>query len=228
MIRSSAAFAIFLGLTVSELLTERSTAACLETSNETGGNRWDFTLEIATYLAQHSRDYANPTLYADYDHLHVEARYNYEALKTGSVWLGYNFEHVFELKKNELNLEAAPMIGGVFGDITGAAPGYTITATYNAFEFETIGEYFFDAAKQTNDFFYSWSELSVKPLSWWRPDNTFKLGLVIDRTKAFGSDFEVRRGPLVGFAYCGVDLTVYWLSPGSRQATFVFSVTHEF
>ena len=32
-----------------------------------------------------------PTVAADRDWLHVEARFNYEDRDTGSVWLGYNF-----------------------------------------------------------------------------------------------------------------------------------------
>ena len=32
-----------------------------------------------------------PTITADYGWLHLEARYNYEGLDTGSAWIGYNF-----------------------------------------------------------------------------------------------------------------------------------------
>ncbi len=34
--------------------------------------------------------------------------------------------------------------------------------------------------------------------------------------------------PLVGFKYKKVDLTTYWLSPGSKEATFVFATTVNF
>ena len=37
------------------------------------------------------------------------------------------------------------MFGGVFGDITGIAPGYTISISHEPIEFFTQGEYFFDA-----------------------------------------------------------------------------------
>ena len=45
---------------------------------------------------------------------------------------------------------------------------------------------------------------------------------------AFGSKFDIRRGPLVGVKYGKLDFTTYWLSPGSADATFVFAVTAEF
>ena len=81
-------------------------------------SEWECSLSISTYLVQNGRDYANPNLVADRGWLHLEARYNYEAIKTGSLWLGYNFS-----VGKKLALEATPMLGGVFGDITGIAPG---------------------------------------------------------------------------------------------------------
>src|SRR4029079_17817660 len=140
--------------------------------------------------------------------------YNYEAIKTGSLWLGYNFSF-----GKKLALEATPMFGGVFGDITGIAPGYTISISYEPFEFFTQGEYFFDAGNRSGNFFYTWSELSCAPVTW------FRAGIVIDRTRALGSNFEIRRGPLVGFRYKKIDFTTYWLSPGSLDSTVIFTVT---
>jgi hypothetical protein len=217
MTRTSAALIIALGLAVPEVFGGPATIVPLDAAGETAETEWEFSLSISTYLAQHSRDYANPNFTADRDWLHLEARYNYEALKTGSIWLGYNFS-----VGKKLILEATPMIGGVFGDITGIAPGYAITITYEPIEFFTQGEYFFDSAIHAGDFFYSWSELSYAPASW------CKVGIVVDRTKALGSDFDIRRGPLVGFKYKKIDLTTYWLSPGTREATFIFSVTMNF
>ncbi len=217
MTRACAALAIVLGLAASESFGGAATIAPLEAADETAETGWDCSLSISTYLAQHSRDYANPNFTADHDWLHLEARYNYEALKTGSLWLGYNFSF-----GKKLTLDATPMVGGVFGDITGIAPGYAISINYEPIEFFTQGEYFFDSAIHAGDFFYSWSELSYAPASW------CKVGLVVDRTKALGSSLDIRRGPLVGFRYKKVDLTTYWLSPGTREATFIFAVTVKF
>ena len=94
--------------------------------------------------------------------------------------------------------------------------------SYEQIEFFTQGEYFFDAGTRSGNFFYSWSELSYAPVTW------FRAGIVIDRTKALGSNFEVRRGPLVGFKYKKIDFTTYWLSPGSLDSTFIFTVALNF
>ena len=91
MTRTSATLLIVLGLAVSESFGGPATIVPVEAVDETAETEWEFSLSISTYLAQHSRDYANPNFTADHDWLHLEARYNYEALKTGSLWLGYNF-----------------------------------------------------------------------------------------------------------------------------------------
>src|SRR5437588_11562521 len=87
--------------------------------------QWHYALSTSTYLVLNGRDYTNPNFAADRDWLHVEARYDYEALKTGSIWLGYSFSF-----GNKLVLEATPMLGGVFGDSTGIAPGYVLSLSY--------------------------------------------------------------------------------------------------
>ena len=188
-----------------------------EVADETAEDDWEWSLSVSTYLVQNGRDFANPILVADRDWLHLEARYNYEAIKTGSLWLGYNFSF-----GKKLVIEATPMLGGVFGDITGIASGYSLSLSYEPIEFFTQGEYFFDAGDRSENFFYSWSELSCSPVTW------FRAGIVIDRTRALGSNFDIRRGPLVGLRYKKIDFTTYWLSPASRDSTFIFTVALNF
>ena len=212
-----AVLAATLASLVSITLGGTQTDVPLEPADETAESAWECSLSMSTYFVQNGRDYANPNLVANHDWLHLEARYNYEAIKTGSLWLGYNFSF-----GKKLVLEATPMLGGVLGDITGMAPGYTLSLSYEQIEFFTQGEYFFDAGTRSGNFFYSWSELSYAPVTW------FRAGIVIDRTKALGSNFEVRRGPLVGFRYKKIDFTTYWLSPGSLDSTFIFSVALNF
>jgi hypothetical protein len=215
--RPHAALATIAGLAVCQSLGATENSTPFRADTEKKDTKWEFSLSTFTFLSQHARDYANPNFTADRDWLHLEARYNYEELKTGSVWLGWNF-----ITGKKLQFEITPMLGGVFGDITGVAPGYTITIRYKPFELSTQGEYFFDAGTSSGNFFYSWSELSASPADWLR------LGIVVERTQASGFSSDVRRGPLIGFKYKEVNLTTYWLAPGSDEATFVFAVTFNF
>jgi len=187
---SRAALATIAGFAVCQSLGATENSAALQDDTERSKIEWEFSLSTFTYLAQHERDYANPNFSADYGRLHLEARYNYEALKTGSVWIGCNFPR-FTIGK-DLEINATPMLGGVFGDITGVAPGYSIEASYKIIKASTQGEYFFDAGNNSGDFFYSWSEFSASlPKA-----DCVRAGLVVERTQASGNS-EVRRGPLV-------------------------------
>jgi hypothetical protein len=186
-------------------------------SDEAEKPEWEYSISTSTYLALNSQDYANPVITADHGWLHIEARYNYEALKTGSLLLGYNFGF-----GEKLEISLTPMLGGVFGNTTGIAPGYGISARYGPIEFFTQGEYLFDVGNSSGNFFYTWSELSCQMLSW------VKAGIVIDRTKTLGTSFDIRRGPLLGFTYKKVDFTTYWLSPGSMDSTLIFAVAVNF
>jgi hypothetical protein len=163
---------------------------------------WEFSLTASTYLISGGKDYVQPTFTADHDWLHLEARYNYEGLDTGSAWVGYNFS-----VGDEIKLDFTPMVGGVFGHTNGVAPGYEITLAWWKLELYTEGEYVFDVENSSDNFFYTWSEVSIYPLDWLR------FGLVIQRTKDYETDFDTQHGLLVGFTYKQLSFTTYVLNP---------------
>jgi len=203
-----------IGMAVSDSLGGDGTPPLTEA--ESDESTTSSSLSITTYLVRNGRDYVSPTFTFD-KAFHFEARYNYEAFKTASVWIGYNFAF-----GDKFAVEAAPMLGGVFGDVTGIAPGYTITISWKSIELYTQGEYLFDAGTSSGNFFYNWTELTYTIAE------RFWFGLVLDRTKSLGEDLDVRRGPLIGFNYKKLDFAAYWLSPGSHNSTFIFAVTANF
>ena len=174
---------------------------------------WSLNLTVSTYLVENGRDYAQPTFTADKDWFHFEARYNYEGYQTGSVWLGLDFSW-----GTELTLAFTPMVGVAFGDTAGVAPGYELTLTYGKLQFFTEGEFLFDTRNESDSYFYNWSQLSYSPVEW------FNFGIVIQRTKARHTDFDIERGFLVGFTYKSFDFTVYCFDLGwSSNPTIVLS-----
>lgn len=186
-------------------------------TNEAAGKTWSVYASAYTYIVPESHNFVQPTITADRDWLHLEARYNYENLRTGSVWVGYNFS-----VGDKLALEFTPMIGGVMGDTAGVAPGYRFSLSYWKVELASEGEYVFDARDSTESFFYNWSELSISPVGW------FRVGSAIQRTKLYQSDFDVQRGFLVGFAYKRVDFTSYVFNPDASKPTVVLAVGFQF
>ncbi len=177
------------------------------------GAGWSFEASAYGFFVPESRSYLNPNLAADRGALHLEARYNYEALETGSAWVGWNLAW-----GDALALELTPMVAGVFGSVDGIAPGFLLSLGYRQLALFSQGEYLFDAAGRTGDFLYTWSELSWSPAEW------FRTGLVIQRTRAYESSLEVQRGFLVAFSWRAIELGAYVFNLGWTTPTVVVSV----
>jgi hypothetical protein len=173
---------------------------------------WPCSASLFGYLVPEDQDYVQPTFAADHGRLHLEARYNYESLQTGSAWLGYAFS-----AGRKLRLDITPMLGGVFGVIHGVAAGYGLTLGWSSLEFDSEGEYFFDAGDNSGDFFYSWSELSISPRDTWRA------GLAAQRTRTYDTGLEVQRGFLAGVSYKRLDVTTYVFNLGWEDPTVVLA-----
>ena len=153
----------------------------------------------------------------DRDRLHLEARYNYEDLHTGSAWIGYNVSF-----GQKVTFELTPILGGVFGDTDGIAPGYKATLAWRKLELSSESEYVFDLGDSSESFLYTWSELGWGPVDWLR------LGLVVQRTKVYQTEFDIQRGFLVGVAYKNATFTTYVFNPDASQPTVVLGATLSF
>jgi hypothetical protein len=182
-------------------------------AQEADDKDWSFSVSAYTYIVPDSRDYVQPTFAADRGWLHLEARYNYEDLETGSAWVGYNFSG-----GEKLAWEFTPMLGGVFGNTTGIAPGYKGSLNWWKLELYSEGEYVFDTGSSSDSFFYNWSELTLSPVDW------FRFGMVTQRTRAYDTDREIQRGVLLGFSYKHVEFTGYLFNPDESEPTFVLAV----
>jgi len=191
----------------------QTTSSAPASSSESSPAPWSYSFNVSGYIVPHDRSYASPTFAADRGRVHFGARYNYEDKETGSLWVGYNFS-----AGDRLALEVTPMIGGVFGNTTGVAPGYQAALTWRRVELSTEGEYVFDTNDHTGNFFYSWMELSYSPLECCRA------GLVAQRTKAYHTDLDIQRGLLIGFSHKRMDFTTYVFNAGWTDPTVVLSL----
>jgi len=178
---------------------------------------WSFSASAYTYILPDSRDYLQPTIAADRGWLHLEARFNYEDLDTGSAWFGYNFS-----VGEQLTLELTPMVGAVFGNTAGIAPGYKGSLGWRRLELYSETEYVFDTEDSGESFLYTWSELTLAPAEWCR------FGLVVQRTKVYETEFDIQRGLLVGLSYARVWITGYVFNPDASRPTVVVGVGVDF
>lgn len=173
--------------------------------------QWESSLSNA-FIRPGNQTYLQPTLATDRDWLHLEARFNYEATDTGSAWLGYNFSF-----GEKLSVAFTPMVGAVFGETTGFAPGYEISAEWWKLEFYKEGEYLIDSDTRNDNFYYSWAEFRLAPVEWAR------VGMVVQRTKLYQTEFDTQRGFMAGFSFKNLDLNAYLFNP-DKDPFFVLSV----
>ena len=192
-------------------MTAKETTPALTAPEDDEG--WSFSLYGTTYFLPDDREYVQPTFTADRGWLHLEVRHNYENLDTGSLWLGYNFSG-----GKKLEWEFTPMVGGVFGEATGVAPGYKLSVSCWKIEFSSEGEWVFDTGDSEESFFYNWSELSISPVE------RFRVGLVGQRTRVYQTDVDIQRGLLVGFSAEKADFTAYVFNLDQGKPIWVVSV----
>jgi hypothetical protein len=186
-------------------------------SDDATAKQWSFSLSTLGYLVPQDQSYGSPTFTADHRWLHLEARYNYEGQETGSLWAGYNLS-----VGDRLVFEATPMLGAVFGNITGIAPGCELALSYKKVELSTESEYVYDPSDSKNSFFYTWNELVYSPTEW------FHAGLVAQRTRAYHTPLDVQRGFSVGFSHKNLDFTTYVFNAGWTDPTVVLALGFTF
>jgi len=178
---------------------------------------WSVTAAASTYFLPDESDYIQPSLIADRERLHLEARYNYEGHETASAWIGYNFSF-----GQKVTFDLTPMIGGVFGDTTGIAPGYKLALAWRKLELSSESEYVFDSEGSSDNFFYTWSELA------WSASDWLRLGFVVQRTKTYQTEFDIQRGFLVGLAWKKASFTTYVFNPDADKPTVVLGLSVDF
>jgi hypothetical protein len=166
-----------------------------------------------TYVLPDEGNYLQPTVTADRGHLHLEGRFNYENRDTGSAWIGFNAS-----VGERVTLEVTPMLGVVFGATDGVAPGYRAALGWRAVELSSETEFVIAAENRDEDFLYTWSELTVSPRDWWRT------GLVVQRTKAYQTAFDIQRGALVGVTWKDADVGAYVFLAREGRPTVVVAV----
>lgn len=176
---------------------------------------WNFGVETDLYFTDPF--VFLPIFIADKGNLHLEARYNYEDLKTASAWVGYNI-----FGGDELEYFITPMVGGAFGNTNGIAPGLEFTFSISGFELYSESEYLFDVESKENNFFYNWTDLSYSPLDWlW-------FGISGQLTKVYETELETDRGLMLGVAYQNFEFTGYYFNAFTDDDFFMLSIATGF
>ncbi len=158
------------------------------------------------YFVPHAPDFAVGIASADLRWLHLEGRYNYEALRTGSAFVGLTGRW-----GRPVQLTLTPMAGAAFGRLDGFVPALRATVTWWRFFLWTEPEVLIRVGGSGSTFFYNWTEAGFAL-------GGLRFGVVAQRTQVFETALALQRGLFAGLSLGPFNATFYeynwgWLSP---------------
>lgn len=210
-LRSFGAVAVAIGMSLSlSAIRAAEPDAEPEASEEPS---WACAVSLYGYAVPDADNYLNPNVTADWGALHLEGRWNYEAVDSGSIWAGANFH-----AGTKWTFDFTAMVGGVFGSAKGVAPGYRLSLGRDWFELASEGEYFIGIGHDQDDFLYSWTEMAGYPTE------HFRLGLAAQRTRAYETGLGIQRGVFAGYTYKKFDVAAYVFNLGWESPTYVLAL----
>jgi hypothetical protein len=165
---------------------------------------WEFSLAGYYYAFPETEDLVMAVARANHGALHLEGRYNYEARRTASLFVGRNFSF-----GEGLSVEATPMAGVAFGDVQGIIPALELSLGYRALDFYAEGEYLFDLKDNSGNFAYTWLELAVTPV------DLIRTGFVAQRLRPSEMSLEVDRGVFAQLKPRFGIVSLYYFNPFS-------------
>lgn len=174
---------------------------------------WTFGVTAFPTHVRGGENYTSGVAVADRGPLRLEARVNYELQGARSAFVGWTFSG-----GDEVTWSVRPLIGGAWGDLKAMVPAVEASVAYKRVDFYVEAEYVRPKDDRQGSWLYAWSELGFKPLEWLR------IGLVGQRTRAYGGDREFQRGPFAQVTVGQFTLGGFWFNPGSSEQVFVASV----
>ena len=174
---------------------------------------WEFAVTAYPTFVRGGDNYTSAIVVADRGPLHLEARYNYESVGARSAFAGWTFSG-----GDAITWELTPLLGGAWGATQAFVPALEASVAWRRFDFYIEAEYVRDGSERTNSYFYAWSELGFRPVEWLR------VGLAGQRTRTYGGDRELQRGPFAQVTWGRVTIGGFWFNPGSGDQVFVASI----
>jgi hypothetical protein len=146
--------------------------------------------------------------------LRLEARYNYEARHSTSIFAGWKFAG----GGGDVTYEVTPIVGGLFGDASGVIPGLEASVAWRNFDVYVEAEYVRDLDVKGDSYFYMWSELGWRPVEWLR------LGLVGQRTRVVDTDRDIQRGVFAQATLGAATVGIYAFNPEATSRYVIISL----
>jgi len=178
---------------------------------------WTYILTTSGYIVPGSQSYVSPDFTADRRRLHFEVRYNSEAYRVGSIWIGRNFS-----KGKNWVLNLTLMGGALFGEQNGLTPGCNLTLAYKKWQLYATADWPFDLQDTSQNNSYLWAQLTYSPRRW------MQVGFVTQRPRTYSTGLSVQRGMLIGFTHRHVNFTTNIFNFGWTTPTEVLALGYSF
>ena len=174
---------------------------------------WEFAATAYPTSVRNGDNYTSAIFAADRGPLHLEARANYESIGARSAFVGWTFSG-----GETVTWELTPIVGGAWGTTKAFVPGLEASVAWGKIDFYIEAEYVRDRTERSSSYTYAWSELGVKPLEWLR------VGLAAQRSRTYGGERDVQRGPFAQVTLGNFVLGGYWFNPESSEQVVVTSI----
>ena len=135
------------------LLTLPVAAAAQEPGGDAVPPPWTYGASLSWYFLHDGSTYGQPAVTADHGPVHLETRYNYEALRTASFFVGWNFTF-----GDTVSFTVTPMVGCMVGDAGGPIVGLELSLEWWLLSWSSQGEWVTDLVGGTGGYLYAWSE----------------------------------------------------------------------
>lgn len=147
---------------------------------------------------------------------YAELRYNYEDVKTASIFAGKTFT-LGKAKKYEIT----PLAGISAGNFNGVSAGLNFDADLDPLFFSAQSQYSRATKIDNESFFFNWSELGYN-----FSDRLFG-GLAVQLTMQKGLN-DVQPGLFAGVSFRNISVPVYIFSPFSSGRYFILGIYYEY
>ncbi len=176
---------------------------------------WSGEATLQWTASRTADDFATFVAAADHGALHLEARANYEAIHAQSAFAGWTFS-----AGDAVKLEATPIAGFAGGSLRGPIAGLEATVTAGRVDAYLEAEHVWDKTDREASYTYAWTQVGYRPSE----EHRAHFGIVAQRTRIYGGEREIQRGPFVEVTYRKATFGAYWFNPGSSQQVLVASV----
>jgi hypothetical protein len=148
--------------------------------------------------------------------MYAELRYNYEDIKTLSLYAGKTLTGGSLFQYN-----FTPMAGYCIGKFTGLSLAANAEAEWKDFYFSTQTQYSMATKKNAANFFFSWSEAGYNVF------RNFFAGLAVQYTRQQGV-IDIEPGFVTGFTFKNISIPLYVFSPFQPGRFIVLGFNYEY